>query len=181
MPAWYASIQWFCAAFLLWVVAHRLVRRAQPATWLLPVPPALLLAFSLDEIAQLHEGFGGVLDRLVLDVPREMTPFPSTGVTVILFGIPFAVAVVLLFVRLRPLLGDAGGPFLKLVVGMAAVLVGAVGVDALSNLVVPTSTIAGIAVLVEEMLELGGATLVIWGGYDIAREIGAVSPLLPPP
>lgn len=120
-----------------------------------------------------------MLDRLVLDVPRELTPFPRTGVAVILFGIPFAVAVALLFVRLRPLLGDAGGPFLKLAVGMAAVLVGAIGVDALSNLVVPSSTIAGITVLVEEMLELGGATIVLWGAYDIAREIGA-APLLPP-
>ena len=174
LPTWYSSIQWFCVAALLWVFATRNVSRSKLTSWLLLLLPAVFLMFSLDEVARLHEGFGGVLDRSALDVPRTSTALAKTGTWFILLGIPFAVAFALLIAAVRPYLRHSRGAFLKLVWGATMFLTAAIGVEALSNLVVPDSPLATLQILVEESLELIGSTTVLWGCYELVRDTRAI-------
>jgi hypothetical protein len=173
LPTWYASVLWFGVAALMWIVTTRLIQRARRSSWVLLLLPTIFLLFSLDEVASLHEGLGGVLDRIVLDVPRSMTVLPRTGVLAIVFGIPFIVASVLLFVAVRPFLGTYRRPFNTTILGMALVLAGAFGVELMSNFVEPSSLLEAFEVLLEEELELVGATLILWGTFELGRESGA--------
>lgn len=175
LPTWYASIQWFGVAVLAGILSVHFVRRSRPASWVLLLLPVVFLLFSLDEVAELHEGFGGVLDRLVLDVPRAFSALPKTGVLVVLFGLPFSLAMVLLLLAIRPVLSDFPGQFLKLVAGMSVLFIGAIGIEAFSNFVVPESLLDRMLVLIEETLELIGATLILWGAFDLGRDSGAIS------
>ena len=75
---------------------------------------------------------------------------------------------------LRPYLRRSRGAFLKLVLGTGLMFAGAIGVEALSNFVVQGSLIASLQVLVEEMLELVGATTILWGSYELVRNGGAM-------
>ena len=173
LPTWYASVLWFGVAALMWIVAKRLIHRSRPTSWVLLLLPTVFLLFSLDEVASLHEGLGGVLDRLVLDVPRSLTVLPRTGVLALVFGIPFIAAMVLLFVAVRPFLGTFRRPFNAITLGMALVLAGAFAVELVSNLVEPSSMMDGLQVLLEEELELVGATLILWGTFELGRDSGA--------
>ena len=173
LPTWYASVLWFGVAALMWIAVRRLIQRSRPTSWVLLLLPTVFLLFSLDEVASLHEGLGGVLDRLVLDVPRSLTVLPRTGVLALVFGIPFIAAMVLLFVAVRPFLGTFRRPFNAITLGMALVLTGAFAVELLSNFVEPSSLMDGFQVLLEEELELVGATLILWGTFELGRDSGA--------
>jgi hypothetical protein len=58
----------------------------------------------------------------------------------------------------------------KLLLGMAVTLAGAAGVETLTNFTVPGSAYGMLQVLAEEMAELLGATIVLWGSYDLLAE-----------
>jgi len=172
LPTWWASVQWFGVAACLWPFAARHATRARATSGLLFLLPTIFALFSLDEVAKLHEGFGGVLDRFFLDVPRTATSVPKTGLWFLLFGVPFVAAFAVLIVALRPHLRRSPVAFGRLVLGMALFFLGAVGIEGLSNLVVQGSALDTLQVLVEETFEFIGSTIVLWGSYDLAREPG---------
>lgn len=170
LPTWFSSMQLFCIAALLWVFATRAIRRSSRTSWLLGLLPAVFLLFSLDEVAQLHESMGGLLDRLVLVMPRALSPLPKTGVFFLFFGIPFTIAFAILIIALRPYLRRSRGAFAKIASGSAVMLVAAVGIEALSNLAVDGTFLASVQVFVEEVGELVGATTIVWGCYELVRD-----------
>ena len=55
---------------------------------------------------------------------------------------------------------------------MGTMLFGAVGAEALSNLVVEGTSMGLAQVVVEELLEMVGATIALWGSYELARDSG---------
>lgn len=179
LPTWYASIQWFCVAALLWGFAMGHVSRSKPSSWLLLLLPAVFVLFSLDEIAQIHEGIGVLLDNLGLIGPRGLGPLAKTGVWFIVIGIPFVIAFGVLIAALWPYLRGSRRAFTKLVGGMALFMVGAIGVEALSNLVVAGSFLASLQVLVEETIEFVASTVVLWGSYELVRDTVGVPRLVP--
>jgi len=169
LSTWYASLLWFGCAFFSWEFARHTHRRLRGRSWVLFLMPALFLAFSIDEVARLHEALGVALDRILLGVDRTETWLPATGIWIIVFAIPLVIAIVVLGIVVRPYLEHKRAAFTLIVVGMAMVLVGALGIEALSNLVEVGSTEGTIQVLVEEALELVGATTVLWGCYGLVR------------
>jgi hypothetical protein len=180
LPTWYSSVQWFAVAIVFWMFVVSAWRVGSRRALALFVLPAAFLAFSLDEVAQLHEGLGGILDRVVVAAPRVDTPLPETGVWFVLIGVPFAIAFGVLLIVLKPVLLGSRGAFAKLAVGMAMFLVGAVGAEALSNLVDPASTLGRIEVLIEEGLEMFGSTIVLWSGFELLSGQLRAARLQPP-
>ena len=171
LPAWWASVQWFVVAAFLWVFAVRSIRPGGVRSWFLFLLPIAFTLFSVDEVAKLHESVGSVLDRLVLSVPRIDTELSKTGVWFLLFGVPFAALFILLIAGLRPYLQQSPAAFTRVAVGVAVFFVGAIGIEALSNVVVQGSALDMLQVLVEETFEFIGSTLVLWGSYELARSV----------
>lgn len=167
--AWYSAIQWFCAAELFWLFAERRVVRGLNRSWLLALLPGIFLAFSLDEVAQIHEWLGR-LTNLVL--PSGDTMFSTTGVWPLVIGVPFALLFVALIVLLRPYHALFPRAFGLLVTGMALLLTGAAGVELLANLVPQGSLPGVIQVAIEESAELIGATIIVWSGCELLRGQG---------
>jgi hypothetical protein len=157
----------------MWLFAAATVRGAGIGSWVVYLLPAGFLAFSLDEIAQVHEAFGVILDGVLLGGTRASTSLATTGIWFVVIGIPFVLATVVAFIALLPYLRRSPGAARKLVTGMAVFLTAAVGIEALANLVTPGSFIAGLQILVEEVLELIAATTVLWGSYELAQDAQA--------
>ena len=85
---------------------------------------------------------------------------------------PFAILFAGLIGALRPYLARFPRAFGLLVAGMVVTLTGAVGVDALSNFVREGSLPGAVLLTLEELAEMIGATIVLWGGYELIRDPG---------
>jgi hypothetical protein len=173
VPAWYASMQWVCVAALLGLFAARHVSRAQRESWLLVLFPLVFLVLSLDEAVQLHERLGRGSDRFVLPGgSRENTVFARTGLWMAIIGPPFLAFFVGLLFALRPYFQRAPGAFLKILWGMALMLTGALGLETFSNFVAVDSAPGVLQIFCEEMCEMVGSTVVLWGSYELLCQQG---------
>jgi len=167
LPTWYSSIQWFCVAILLGVFAQYNFTLSQGKSWPLLLLPLVFLALSLDEVAHIHEQLGKKVDLLILGGTRTNTPFRWTGIWMFVIGIPFLAALAALLLSLRAYLKDAPGALFKIVLGMAVMLAGAIGIEILSNFVDHQSAYGVAQVFAEESFEMFGATIVLWGSYEL--------------
>ena len=70
VPTWYSSIQWFVVFAVLFGVAERRVSLADRRSWFLWLLPLVFLAFSADEVVQLHEHIGAESDGLLFGQTR---------------------------------------------------------------------------------------------------------------
>lgn len=170
MPTWYASVQWFCVAGLLAIFSIRNFSFSQKRSWLLLALPLLFLGFSLDEVAMIHEEMGVQSDRVLPGGSRKNTPFIKTGIWMFLIGVPFAAFLAGLILSIRPYFRRTPGAFVKLCLGLAVTLVGAVGIETLANFTTPGSAYAMLQVLTEEVFELLGSTIILWGSYELLAE-----------
>jgi hypothetical protein len=174
LPTWFASMQWFCVALLMLVYAVSKFSRSQKKSWLLLLLPLIFLALSLDEVAGIHEKLGTFSDRLLPAGSRLHTPFKITGIWMVLLGVPFVALLASLTLSIREYIQEAPGAFFKIILGMLVMLTGAMGIETLSNFTDPGSgTWYDISeVLVEEMCELLGATIVLWGSLELLIQQG---------
>jgi hypothetical protein len=169
LPTWYSSVQWFSVALLLALFAARQVRRAGRESWVLVALPLLFLGLSLDEVASIHEQLGHMSDPLLPGGDRTATVFPRTGIWMFLLGVPFIAVLWALIVAVKPYVVNDRRALAKIVAGMAVMLSGALAVEMLINLFERGSAGETAQVFVEELLEMLGATLVLWGSYELAR------------
>jgi hypothetical protein len=174
LPTWFASMQWFCIALLTLVYAASKFSRSQRKSWLLLLLPLIFLALSLDEVAGIHEKLGTYSDRLLPMGTRQNTPFKETGIWMLLLGVPFVGLLASLLLSIRGYLQEAPGAFFKIVLGMVVMLTGAMGIETFSNF---TDRGSGawydiVEVLVEEMCENLGATIVLWGSLQLLIQQG---------
>lgn len=172
LPTWYASVQWFCAAAAYWVFARQNVTWRPRRSWLLVLLPAIFLAFSLDEVAGIHEFVGYLSDALLPNGERDATLVSQTGLFFLIVGIPFGMLFAGIAWALLPFLSRIPAGRNRLLAGMAAMLIAATGIEALSNLFAPGSGLATIEIAVEEMTEMVGATVVLWGGLTLIERLG---------
>lgn len=170
VSSWYSSVQWFCVGLVFWVFAERNVTRARFRSWLLVLLPVIFFAFSLDEVAGIHEFLGKESDRVLTGGTRDATLLPTTGLWFLVIGIPFIILFAALVASLRPSLTRSTCAAKLLVVGMCLFLLAAVGVEALSNFVTPESFAGMLQITVEESAEMIAATLVLWSGYELIRD-----------
>ena len=168
LPAWYASTKWFIAALLFGAYAFGNLRADDAGTWPLILLPILLAALSADETAQIHERLGVRSDALLPGGSRTGFVFGRTGIWMGLIGIPFIVAFGFMLRSLRPFFHDSPAALAKLAFGMAVMLTGALGVETAYNFVTSGSLWETMQVFAEEMLEMLGATIIVWSGYDLA-------------
>src|SRR5215207_7478354 len=59
------------------------------------------------------------------------------------------------------------GAFNKIVLGMVITLAGALGIETLANFVGSNSAHTMLQVISEELCEMLGSTIVLWGSYDL--------------
>lgn len=179
LPTWFSSVQWVAVAALLALFAARHASRNVRSSWALVALPLLFLGLSLDEIASIHEQLGAMSDRLLPGGDRTATPFPRTGIWMFLLGVPFIAILWTLIAAVRPFMANDRGALAKIVVGMVVMLSGSLIVEIFINLFERDSAGATIQIFVEELLEMLGATIVLWGSYQLARGdelIGARAP-----
>lgn len=166
LSTWWSTVQLAGAAALLFVIADGLVVRSEPRSWVLWLLPLLVLGMSIDETARIHELIGRASDILLPGGTREATALNRTGIWVLLIGVPASILVAGLLVGARQSLRSAPGSFEKMIVGIAMLLVGAIGVEALSNFADEASTSGVLFVYVEESLEMVGVSIVVWAGVE---------------
>jgi hypothetical protein len=174
LPTWYSSMQWFCVAVLLGMFVHHQVRYTQRKSWLLIIFPLVFLALSLDEVAQIHEKLARTSDLLLPGASRVHTPFSKTGIWMFVIGVPFLVIFVVLIFSIRSYFQHAPGAFVKILLGMTLALAGAIGFETLHNFVIPYTVYSGLQNFTEEMCEMLGSTVVLWGSYELLSRHGLV-------
>jgi hypothetical protein len=172
VPAWFSSMQWMLCACAFALFSARNFSRAVPRSWALMLLPALLVLLSLDEVAQIHEALGRRSDGLLEGDTRSNSTFRVTGIWMFVIGVPFIASVLALGAWLSPYMAAAPAAAKRIGLGMMMMLAGALGVETLSNFVVPHSAWAVAEIAAEEFLEMLGATLVLWGALDLLATHG---------
>jgi len=172
IPTWYSSAQLLVLGLLLGVFAVVQLERGVPHAGALFALPILCVLMSCDEVAQIHEWLGGWSDVFLPRETREGTIFSVTGIWVFLFGPPFVAAVIVLWRRLAPFLKGRDRAIRLYVTGFVVYATSALGIELLSNFVVPGSVAAMVQVLCEEIGEMLGVTLAIWATLEFLDSYG---------
>lgn len=172
VPTWYASMKLLLVAQVCAFAAFLLPRPAVVARLAMLGLAGVFLLFSIDEIASLHERFGWRLTAWVADGgSQDELLFSRTGYWMVVL-LPLAAAVLgaLSYAYLR-----AGRPAAatvsKALIGMALLLGGAAGVEALQNFL-PDGAVQTLAIALEEGFELTGATFLLWAALDEMTRLG---------
>lgn len=179
LGTWLQSIILLAGGLTLAVVVAATVRVDRRA-WPLVVIPTTLVTLSVDEVVQMHEWAGRVLER-ALGGDAGTGPLADTGPWVLL-AVPFAVVVGVVLWHTRPYLRSSPKADRLLIGGFGVYVVGAAGVELLRDLVVEGSFGHLAQVVVEEGLEGAGAIVVLWGGIVLLEQVSlriAVGPLTP--
>ena len=171
VATWYASLQWSLAAWLLtlyaWMQPPGLVRGAR-----LYLPPLGALFLSMDESASIHEWLGHYSDILLPNETRAGTFFWVTGIWMLVL-IPMAIAAGLVVARLlRDHLHAAPRATRLLAAGALLFVLGAGFLEIGANLAADSRLVLFGLGIVEELCELMGATLVVWGAWELLRVSG---------
>jgi hypothetical protein len=172
LPTWYSSMQWCCVAALWGIFTHHHFSPSQKKSWLLIILPLVFLLLSLDEVAEIHERLGRKSDIFLPGTSRKNTLFPGTGIWMFVIGVPFIALFVGLVFSIRTYFQRAPGAFIKIFLGMAISVAGAIGVETLRNFVAPNSAYDVFQVFSEELCEMLGCTMVLWGSYELLDKHG---------
>ena len=172
LAAWFGSAQWLIAGLLFGHFAWRRFKPAAIRSWVLLALPALFFLLSLDEVAQLHEGLGRKSDALLPNGSRHGTVFSTTGIWTFVLGLPFAALLLGLLAAVRPYFRAHRAVLPRVLIGMFVMLVGAIGMELFSNFVDRGTDLWMLQIMAEEVLEMVGATLVLWAGLDLRRAPG---------
>ncbi len=170
LPTWYSSIQLFIVAAFLGVFACWNTRSNQPFSWILPLLPLLMLVLSIDESTEIHEWMGYKSDSLLPGGDRRNTPFYYTGIWMFLIGIPFLIGFTSLLTALRRYFHPTPGAQAKILIGSLILVGGATGVETAANFIPLKTWLFYSEVFLEEVLEMVGATTMLWGAYCLLKE-----------
>lgn len=162
IPAWWSSAKLLLAGCTFGIVGLRNIHQNKGA-WLVLCIAAVLVAMSLDETAGIHEKVGRVVDLVFGD--RSETVFKKTGLWFVVIGFPFAVFFGLLLVASYRTLEFVPNTIVYLAAGMAALLTGALGVEAITNLL-DAGAFYSVGVAFEEGLEMVGGSILLWTGCN---------------
>lgn len=166
IPTWYASAQLLLVGLLLGLYAAAHFAPSKPDAWLLALLALLFVALSADETAGVHEWIGYQTDRVLPGGTREATAFARTGIWMFVLGLPLLAFFLFAFHRLRPHLAPHG-VLTRYFVGVGIFLLGAAGVEMLVNFVEEGTTAFYLQVFCEEVLEMVGVTILLWGTWDL--------------
>jgi hypothetical protein len=153
-------------------IRHAQCQSCVAQAWLLLALPLIFLAFSLDEVAQIHEAVGKCSDALFIG-DRAQSMFSRTGIWMFVIGLPFAALLVTLILLTRDFFSHAPGALVKAMIGIGILFVGAMGIELLRNWVAPDTAFDVMQAFLEEFCEMTGSTIVLWGSYELLGGDGA--------
>lgn len=162
IPAWWSSAKLLLAGCAFGLVGLRNIYKNKSA-WLVICIAALLIAMSIDETAGIHEKLGRVVDLVFGD--RSETIFKKTGLWFIFIGFPFVIFFGLLLVAAHRTIEIVPNTLFYLAAGMATLLTGALGIEAITNLL-GTGAFYSVGVAFEEGLEMVGGSILFWTGCN---------------
>jgi hypothetical protein len=176
VPTWYSSIQWFCAGAMFALFAVYALRSRMRGALSIAALALACIGFSIDEIAQIHERLGSVADAFMTGRSQPGPELWATGLWPVVVGIP-AIAVLAIAVRgTRHIFQARSSRALALlIVGFAVMLTGAVFVELGVNLLDEAGPRGGLFLLqivVEELMEMLGATLIVWSAASLLHAYG---------
>lgn len=176
LQAWYSSMQWFVAGCLygvLFIYAYRSRLRGMLAVGLFA---SLCIAFSLDEIAWIHEWVGQKLDVFLPGGDRANTILARTGFWPLIIGIPVLGVLAMILFRARSLFFPISPQaFRLLAAGLIVMFTGALVLELMVNALEPPVQYGGVHLLQhasEEFLEMLGVTIIVWSGIEILQAHG---------
>src|SRR5262249_21369637 len=160
-------MQWLCAAGVTGIFAFARFDPRSPRSWRLALLPLLFIALSADESIALHQAIGHGRDGLLPGGDRAGTAVARTGAG----GLRLGPALLFLFWGLlrsvREELERAPEASSRMLLGMTVMLTGAVGLETLSNFIAPGSVLDVLEVFLEEVLEMIGTTIILWGSCEL--------------
>ncbi len=167
LGTWFSSIQWTLVGMLAWSLFRTHLQRKERGSLLLIGFPLVFFAFSLDEVAQIHESLGQIADQHFLGSSYQDSWFHLTGIWMIAIGLPVVICLGFLFFLLRRFFPMKQGGRLVLL-GFSVFFLGALGLETISNFF-QSSQDWGIVVetAMEEGLEMFGITLLYWGFHNL--------------
>ena len=160
IATWYSMLKFLGIGIVSAVFVYRKMAEGRGSVALLGLP-AIFLAMGVDEIAQLHEQISRYSDVWLPGGSRANTPFQETGIWIFLVGIPFIVFFLGWVYQLRKKLVGYGSEIKMMVMGVFLLLSGALGIELISNFLYSTP-IQMVGILLEEGLEMLGATVIFW-------------------
>lgn len=166
IPTWFASMQLFLVAVVVFMILVRNTGVPAALRWPLPLFGLVFVFLSMDEFIGLHEGVT-VLTGDIAWVPT----FNDHGAWILPYC---AIALVLLLAVRRSVLWvwrHDRHAFLAAVLGMALFFVGAVGIEFTHYYVEPKSWLSASMVVFEEWLEMVGVSLVLYATLHLGRTI----------
>ena len=170
---WYSSMQLFCVFLLTCLFCCTKCKRDKQL-WSLMILPSLFLFMSIDEAIQIHEWLGQQTDHIFMGHNREETSFKRTGIWVFVIGVPFIILFKAYVSSIKQHFQAHQQAFKKLLLGMAIMLGGAVGVETLVNFI--SYEYIFLEVVLEEGMEMIGATIMLWAAYEMALDTIAANP-----
>jgi len=176
LPSWFLSLQFAAAAGLLAAFALRRPRSPRGEQAWLWLPVLTLALVSADVVVQMHDDLGRVLNRLLWDLDHRWPPFGFWGAARLAVGLPFLAAVLALLWRARRHHAASPGASPLLLTGLGLFVLGAAGFDALVNIVAPGFGAYTLTVLGGELLEMAGATTMVWAGLLLVRASARPAP-----
>jgi len=169
LPAWFSSVQLFaigCAFLLRWRLA-RPGHPVPPSFWLLSAIGFVFL--SADEAASIHERLTYTLRQFEW-LPRFEG---GHGIWIVLYALAGFAFLACCVRPLRALMAHSPGASRLLVLGLALIVTGSVGLEIVSYQFLRSDTstmLYALEVAAEEFLEMFGASVVLCGALALLRE-----------
>lgn len=170
---WYSSMQLFCIFLLSFFFCYIKFRQNKKLLPLM-ILPTLFLLMSIDEAIQIHEWLGQQTDHILMGHDRDDTSFRRTGGWMFAIGIPFIILFIVYANSIWQHFQSNQQAFKKLLLGMAVMLTGAIGLETLVNFI--SYEYKFFEVVLEEGMEMVGATIMLWAAYDMALDTLAANP-----
>ncbi len=127
----------------------------------------LFFLMSIDEVIQIHEWLGDLSDALLPGGERENSNFPVTGLWIFIIGIPFSIFITVLIFKYFKEPHYSRSWRNKFFAGFFIMMLGAIGVEAISNIIRDHPLLQNLEFITEEFLEMSGATTILWASLDI--------------
>lgn len=176
LPTWYSSMQWCCAGALFALFAMHAWRSRMRGMLCVVALSLACLAFSVDEIAQIHERLGFASDALLSGGSRHGTALRNTGLWPFLIGAPVLAMLAMVVRGMRHIfLARTPRALWQLVAGLLVMFTGALLIELGANLIDPARGHGGFAlaqVVLEELMEMLGVTFITWSAYSLLEAYG---------
>ena len=167
LPTWYSSMKLSFVAVLLFKVVMKKFSIENYKMWPLVLLPLIFFGLSADEISQIHEYLGEKSDIFLTGGDRRTTFFSETGIWMFLIGIPFTVLLVFLLFYFKSICNIDISIFKKFMLGLFVFLLGALGIEILSNIPLEHTNAYMVEVFFEELCEMIGVSIMLLASYDL--------------